>query len=147
MKNKAGGKKEKKGLKEYIKGIINNWYPTYIYDKVEHIPYDLIKDNNIKLILFDMDNTLVDYNHKYTKELKKWVKGIKAQGVKLYIFSNSMMEDVVKKIALELGMQYEYNVSKPRLKGYYKVLRETDIPRENILMIGDQIFTDIWGRK
>ena len=43
-----------------LRKIIRDLYPTYIYDKVENIPYDLIKDQNIKLLIFDMDNTLID---------------------------------------------------------------------------------------
>ena len=128
-----------------LKRIVRNFYPTYIYDKVENIPYDLIKENNIKLLLFDMDNTLIDNNHTYSKELKEWAKGIKKEGIELYILSNSPFGKVVKKIAKELGMQYKYKALKPSLKGYNKILEEKKIPKENIMMIGDQLFTDIWG--
>ena len=63
----------------------------------------------------------------------------------LYIFSNSRVSSAVKKIASELGMNYKYKVAKPRLSGYKKIIEETNIKKENIMMIGDQIFTDIWG--
>lgn len=126
-------------------GIFRNLYPDYIYKNVEDIPHQLIKENNIKLILFDMDNTLVNHEYMYTDELKEWIKYIKNEGVMLYIFSNSRVGSAVKRIASELGMKYKYKVAKPRLSGYKKIVEETNIQKENIIMIGDQIFTDIWG--
>lgn len=129
----------------FFRRLVRNFYPTYIYEKVEHIPYKLIIENNIRLILIDMDNTLVNNKYIYNKKLKKWVDGIKEQGIKLCIFSNSPIEDRVKRIANELGMEYKFNVSKPRIKGFKRVLEETEINKEHILMIGDQIFTDVWG--
>lgn len=128
-----------------LRKIIRDLYPTYIYDKVENIPYDLIKDQNIKLLIFDMDNTLIDNKHTYSKELKKWADDMKDKGVKLYINSNSPFGKLVEKIANELGMQYNYNANKPFLKGFKKIQYEMKIPKENIMMIGDQLFTDIWG--
>ncbi len=129
----------------FFRRLVRNFYPTYIYEKVENIPYKLITENNIRLILIDMDNTLVNNKYIYNKKLKKWIDGIKEKGVNLCIFSNSPIEDRVRRIANELGMEYKFNVSKPRIKGFKKVLEETEINKEQILMIGDQIFTDVWG--
>lgn len=127
------------------KTFFDRFYPTYVYSDVESIPYDLILGNNIKLIMFDMDNTLVDTNYKYSEKLKNWTEYIASQGVKLHILSNSTIGKKVKKVAKELGMKYHYNASKPFKRGFKKVVEETKIEKENILMIGDQLFTDVWG--
>ncbi len=128
-----------------LKKLIRNCYPTYTFDKVESIPLELLKELNIKLVLLDMDNTLIDNKGKYSKELKRWIKNVKAKGIKCYIMSNSISEKMVKKISKELGMQYYYKARKPRQKGYYYMLEKTQVEKENILMIGDQLFTDIYG--
>lgn len=140
MKNTKEVKKTGK-----LKRIIRNLYPTYTYDRVEDIPYELIKENNIELLILDMDNTLIDNERIYTENLKKWANKMKKNGVKLYILSNSPFGKVVQKIANDLGMKYLYNASKPFLKGYIKIQEETKIKKENIIMIGDQLFTDVWG--
>ena len=127
------------------KRLIRRFYPTFIYNRVEDIPYELIKKEDIKLILLDMDNTLIDNSKKYNEKLKEWVEKMKEMGVKLYILSNSPFGDKVKQIASELNMNYEFNATKPFLKGFKKIMQNNDVKRENILMIGDQIFTDIWG--
>ena len=85
--------------------ILKNFYPDYIFEKVEDIPYELISKEGIRLILMDMDNTLIDFKGKSTKSLKKWIKMIKSKDVKLYIVSNSFSEEKVKKVSKELGVK------------------------------------------
>lgn len=145
MNKRYENKKEKNKKAGFFKSLMKNFYPTYIYEKVENIPSKLMKDNDIKLILIDMDNTLIDNKHIYNDKLKKWIKNIKDEGVLIYIFSNSPLGNTVKKIAAELDIKYEYNVSKPGIKRFKKICEELNMNKENILMIGDQIFTDVWG--
>lgn len=139
MKNKNTKKTHK--LKDFFK----RFYPTYRFEKVENIPFELLEKENIKLILFDMDNTLVDHKYIYSKELKNWTNIAREKNMKLYILSNSPVGKKVKKIANELGMEYQYNASKPFLKGFKIVIKDCNVPIKNIVMIGDQLFTDIWG--
>lgn len=134
-------KQETNNKKKFLK----RFYPTYIYERVEDIPYDLIKKENIELIMLDMDNTLIDNNKKINDNLKKWIKSMKNNNIKLCILSNSPFVDKVKEIATKLNMEYEFNATKPLLKGFKKVIEQNNVKKENILMIGDQIFTDIWG--
>lgn len=125
--------------------FLSRFYPTYMFDKVEDIPYELVKKEDIKLIMMDMDNTLIDAKKKYKNSLKHWIEEVSNLNVKMCILSNSPFGDKVKKIAKELNVEYEYNAGKPLLKGFKKVIEKSKFPKENILMIGDQIFTDVWG--
>lgn len=135
-------KTEKVGV---IKKAFRKLYPTYVFDKVENIPYDLLQKENVRLLMLDMDNTLVDNKYTYSKELKKWALEMNNKGIRLYIISNSSYGDLVKKIAEELNMNYIYKAKKPLLKGFVKISDKTNIKKENIMMVGDQLFTDIWG--
>ncbi len=126
--------------------FFTRFYPTYIYNKVEEIPHSIILNRNIKVAMLDMDNTIINYSEKkYSKELKKWVKELKKKGVKVYILSNSIFSKLVKRIAKELGMQYYYNAKKPSLKGFENILKKENVTKQEMIMIGDQLFTDIWG--
>ena len=125
--------------------FLSRFYPTYMFDKVEDIPYELIKKEDIKLVMMDMDNTLIDAKKKYKNSLKHWIEEVSNLNVKMCILSNSPFGDKVKKIAKELNVEYEYNAGKPLLKGFKRVIEKSKFPKENILMIGDQIFTDVWG--
>lgn len=127
------------------KSFFNRFYPDYIFESVEKIPFEIIKNENIKLVIFDMDNTLVDNKYTYTKGLKEWMENLKTQKIKLYILSNSPMGKIVKRIAKELGMNYIYNANKPFQKGYKAIIEKSKVKKKHIMMIGDQLFTDVWG--
>ena len=47
------------------KSLLKNFYPKYTFEKVEDIPYELISRDGIRLILMDMDNTLIDSKGKF----------------------------------------------------------------------------------
>lgn len=128
-----------------LRRIFKRFYPTYKYEKVEDISFELLEQDNIKAILFDMDNTLVNHKYIYSENLKKWTKIAKEKGIKLYILSNSPVGKKVKKIAGELGMKFKYNASKPSIKGFKFVIADLKLPVDNIVMVGDQLFTDVWG--
>lgn len=130
---------------EEKKSFFARFYPDYIFESVEKIPLEIIKNENIKLVIFDMDNTLVDNKYTYTKELKDWTQKLKENKVKLYILSNSPMGKAVKKIARELGMKYIYNANKPFLKGFKAAVESSKVKKKHVMMIGDQLFTDVWG--
>ena len=98
------------------KSLLKNFYPKYTFEKVEDIPYELISRDGIRLILMDMDNTLIDSKGKFSKELKKWIKNVKSKGVQLYIVSNSFSEKTVKKISKELGVKYFYKAKNKQRK-------------------------------
>ena len=130
------------------KSLLKNFYPKYTFEKVEDIPYELIKKDGIKLILMDMDNTLIDNRKEYSKNLKKWIKDIKSKGVILYIVSNSFSTKIVKRISKELGVRYYYKATKPRRKGFKAVCEQfPDISKSEIMMVGDQLFTDVVGAR
>lgn len=128
------------------KSILKNFYPDYIFEKVEDIPYDLISREGIRLILMDMDNTLIDFKGKSSKNLKKWIKMLKSKDVKLYIISNSFSEEKVKRVSKELGVKYFFKAKKPLSRGFKMVCDFfPDISKKEIMMVGDQLFTDIYG--
>lgn len=125
--------------------MIEKFYPTYIFDKVEDIPFDLFKKERITAVLFDMDNTLVDYQYKYNKKVREWLKELKKRDVKVCILTNSPKANRVKQIGRELSMKYLHNAFKPWSFGFTKATELLDEKKENMVIIGDQLFTDILG--
>ena len=125
--------------------MLNKFYPDYMFETVECIPFNLIHSERIKGIMFDMDNTLVNKKYVHTKELKSWIKEMKKQGIKMCIFSNTPRINKIKIVAKDLGMQYISNGFKPFKFGFKKAENLLGIDKENIVIIGDQLFTDIYG--
>jgi len=120
-------------------------YPTFMFDKVEDIPYELFKKERISAVIFDMDNTLVDHKYAYNKNVKEWLKELKKKDIKICILSNSPKTNIVKRVGRELSMKYLYNAFKPWSFGFKKAMDMLDEKKENIIIIGDQLFTDIYG--
>lgn len=125
--------------------MLEKYFPTHAFRRVEDIPFDLIHENNIKCIMFDMDNTLVNLKYEATDDLKAWLKSVKDAGIKCYILSNSRRGHKVKKVAEMLTLDYILNAKKPELDGFLELQKKVNLPKENLAIIGDQIFTDILG--
>ena len=68
---------------------MKNLYPNFYYKKVEKITIETLIKNKIKLLILDVDNTLIDYYKNLSEEVKQWAKEMKGQGIKLYILSNT----------------------------------------------------------
>ena len=122
-------------------------YPNLYLKKVEDITIEMLMKNKIKLLILDVDNTLIDYYKNLSEEVIKWAKEMRGQGIKLYILSNTNNKEKVEKVAQKLEIRYEHFAMKPLKKGFKKIEKETNIKPENIAVVGDQIFTDIIGRK
>lgn len=120
-------------------------YPNAYFKKIEDITIQFLKKQNIKLLILDVDNTLIDYHQNFAEEVKQWLKNLQGQGMKLYLLSNSNKKEKVKKIADEFGIPYRIFAKKPLKSGFLKVQKQMKEKTENIAVIGDQIFTDVIG--
>lgn len=76
---------------------MKNIYPNLYYTKVEEITIQELIKNKIKLLILDVDNTLIDYYKNLSDSVINWSKEMKGQGIKLYILSNTMMKKKLKK--------------------------------------------------
>ena len=122
-----------------------NIYPNEYITRVEEISIELLRKNNIKALMLDADNTLINYSRQMNITIDKWVENMKENDIKLYILSNSSKKDKIINIANRLDIEYVYFARKPLKFGFKKVQKKLDIPFENIAIVGDQIFTDIIG--
>ena len=122
-------------------------YPKIYLNNVKEITIELLIKNNIKGILLDVDNTLIDFNHKILEGVKAWSEDLKKQGIKLCILSNTNKIEKVKKVAKELDIQYINFAKKPFKNGFRRAVGLLEIEPKNIAVAGDQIMTDILRRK
>lgn len=120
-------------------------YPKEYFNNVREISLDFLKKNEIKALILDVDNTLIDYDKNLAEETIKWAENLKKEGIKLCILSNSNKKEKVKTVAEKLKIEYEYFGKKPLKMGFKKVQKKLQEKPENIGVVGDQIFTDIVG--
>jgi hypothetical protein len=120
-------------------------YPKAYFKSVCEITVEFLKQNNIKALILDVDNTLIDYYKNLADDKVEWAENLKNNGIKLYILSNTNKEEKVKRVAEKLQIPYEMFAQKPSTKGFKKIQAEVQENAENIGVVGDQIFTDIIG--
>ena len=121
------------------------FYPDIYLNNVKEITIELLKKNNIKGLLLDVDNTLIDFDLKILEGAKKWCEALKSKGIKICILSNTNKIEKVKKIANELELQYINFAKKPFKKGFKKAMVLLELDAKNIATVGDQIMTDVLG--
>lgn len=121
------------------------FYPDFYCDNVRDITIEFLKENNIKGIILDVDNTLIDYYRKFEDGTIEWVEELKKSGIKFCIVSNTNKVDKVKYVANTLGMPYFYFSKKPLKTGFRKAQKTMKLDATNIAAVGDQIMTDVIG--
>ena len=120
-------------------------YPKELFNNVREIDIEFLNKNDIKALILDVDNTLIDYDKNLPEETIKWAENLKENGIKLYILSNSNKKEKVKTVAEKLKIEYEYFGKKPLKTGFKRVQKKLQEKSENIGVVGDQIFTDVLG--
>ncbi len=127
------------------KKIIPDLYVNTIYD----IPYAKLYADGYRLILTDLDNTLISYKQTDpTEELMNWKKEVEGIGFEIIIVSNSK-KNRVEYFADILGLKFVKFAKKPLKIGLKKAIKlgKRKYDRKEVLEIGDQLMTDIFGSK
>ncbi len=123
------------------------FYPDIYLNNLKEITIELLKKNNIKGLLLDVDNTLIDFDLKILEGSKKWCEDLKNEDIKLCILSNTNKIEKVKKVAENLDLPYINFAKKPFKKGFKKAIDLLKLDAKNIATVGDQIMTDVLRRK
>ena len=120
--------------------------PTYIFNSVTDISPRFLKENGIDALLLDVDNTLsVAHGDKTLKiGVPQWLSDMRESGVKLLVLSNAK-NGRAKLFADSIGLDVIGLAAKPLPFGYLKAIKQLEVPKKNIAMVGDQVFTDVMG--
>ncbi len=125
--------------------MLKHFLPDQHVKNIFEITPESLKRKNIKGIITDLDNTLVEWDRpSATPELMQWFEEIKKHGILVTIVSNNN-ENRVKFFADPLGIPYIYQARKPMGRAFIRALREMDLKKEETVVIGDQLLTDVLG--
>ena len=97
-----------------------------------------------RLILFDIDNTMVPHGAPADNSALKKINELKDMGFKLMAVSNNK-ENRVSMFCDKAGVRYICNAAKPSKAGYIKAAESSGVDTGSTIFFGDQIFTDILG--
>lgn len=125
--------------------LYKNFLPNEYVKSIFHISPETLIEKGIKGIITDLDNTLVEWDRpEATPEIIAWVKQMQQAGLQVTILSNNN-EIRVKSFCTPLGTPFIFDARKPLRKSFKKALALMSLKREEVVMVGDQLMTDVLG--
>ena len=120
--------------------------PRGVYPSVTHISPQALAARGIRLVLADLDNTLVPYKvAEPPAHVAAWKEALAAEGLSLFLLSNSRKPGRAQAFAEKLGIPYQGHSGKPKKAGYLRAMERMGCTPRETVMVGDQIFTDTLG--
>lgn len=124
--------------------LLDRFYPCAYLDSVFSIDYEKLYQLGYRGILFDIDNTLVLHGADSNPKVDALFRQIHQAGLKTLLLSNNS-EERIQRFLAHIDAPYIAEAGKPSPANYFKALEMLGISREQAVVIGDQIFIDIYG--
>ena len=115
---------------------------------IKELSPELLDDlllNGIKGLIIDLDETLRFNKEDIPQPNKKWLLMAKSK-MKIIILSNGYCSSTNKYLQ-EHNIKYLGFAYKPSKLSFYRALKSLGLKPEEVLMIGDDYFSDIYGGK
>ncbi len=123
------------------KGLRPDWQLHSVLD----IDLDKLQQLGRTALIFDLDNTLTGWNsYVLSEEIVAWFQKLKEKSFQALILSNNHPKRIAA-IADRLHVPFIERAHKPKRSGYERALRRLGISSRQAVMVGDQIFTDVFG--
>ena len=124
--------------------ILEPFYPKEWLDSTYEIDWEQWKRKGIRGVLFDIDNTLVPHGAPADSRAIALFEKLHALGFQTCLLSNNK-EPRVTSFADQVHSPYIYKAGKPGVKNYNRSVQEMGLCKEEVLFVGDQLFTDVYG--
>lgn len=122
---------------------IEQYMPDFAVEKAYDVTVESLKNEGIKAVFVDLDNTLIAWNNPDgTPEMRQWLHDLWDAGIRVVVVSNNS-HDRVKRAVEKFGIDFESRSMKPFTLGIDRALKRFGIQKNEVVMIGDQLMTDI----
>lgn len=119
--------------------------PDESHASVHDIDLPRLYSKGYRNILIDVDNTITPWNsNEISDEIRGWIKECHTLGFKVCLFSNSNFSRVGI-LAEALNISAAPKRGKPIPSAFKGALEHMGGRPDDTIMIGDQVFTDVWG--
>jgi len=110
------------------------------------VPLEKLSELGIDSLIIDVDNTVTEWKGRNVEaRAKEWFLSIKEKGFKACLVSNNNSGERIASIAGQLGIPSIHRAGKPRRNAFIRALKILKSKPENTAVIGDQVFTDVFG--
>lgn len=119
--------------------------PDLTIKNIEELSFDFLVRQGIEGVIVDLDNTILPWVGKEIPlSIRQWFAGLQRLGIRFCILSNGASRRV-HRLAATLEVPAISKAIKPRRKAFTKALALLETTGSNTAVIGDQLFTDVWG--
>ncbi len=106
---------------------------------------ELLLKMHVKGLLLDIDNTLTTHDNPVPAPgVMAWIAQMKNAGIQMRLVSNNHPPRV-EPFSQLLGIPCVCDSQKPLCKGFAQAMQEMHLQKNQLCVVGDQIYTDILG--
>lgn len=125
--------------------MLSIFKPTWMLESAYHLQPDNLKARGYKAILTDLDNTLIAWDDKHlTERALVWIDDLQSSDIPVIVISNNT-KGRVHVATQQLDSPVIASAKKPFKFGLKQALNLVDVPKSKILLVGDQMITDVIG--
>lgn len=118
------------------------------FKQFEDVSPQFLKEEGIKLLLCDLDNTLRLHSEKEpADELAEWIEDCRKAGVKIVIISNNGRKKMMQKFCEPIDVPCVWWARKPMSTKLTEAMQEYGFKPSETAMLGDKWSTDILAAK
>jgi hypothetical protein len=115
-------------------------YAASIFD----IDYKELKKQGIRALFFDLDNTIIAYDDIELDQQHRALLDALKRDFDVVVLSNTSYKRV--SLALkQIDVFFIWHATKPLKRGFRKACQNIQVKPKDVVMIGDQLMTDILG--
>ncbi|MBY5033583.1 YqeG family HAD IIIA-type phosphatase [Streptococcus gallolyticus] len=126
---------------------VEQYMPDFALEKAYDLTVESLKKEGIRVVFVDLDNTLIAWNNPDgTPEMRQWLHDLRDAGIRVVVVSNNN-HGRVKKAVVKFGIDFESRAMKPFTRGIKRAMKRFDVQADEVVMVGDQLMTDIRAAK
>lgn len=122
--------------------------PDEYVQAIEYVDLDKLYSRGYRALLIDRDRTLTGWGEQDVPSAKRaWLERA-TRRFEVCIVSNTIFVRNVNRLGEKLGVEVvsRWGLGRKPMSGAIKAaLKVVGVPAENVVMIGDQLFTDVLG--
>ena len=127
--------------------MLERFYPDETADSAYEVDYEAYYRQGYRGIIYDIDNTLVPHGAPADARSVALFARLHEIGFSAMLLSNNK-EPRVRSFAQDVKYaSYLFKANKPSPEGYREAMRRMGTDEKTTILIGDQLFTDVWGAK
>lgn len=125
--------------------MLKHFLPDQHVKSIFDITPESLKEKGVKGIITDLDNTLVEWDRPTaTPKLIEWFDNMRKHEILVTIVSNNN-ETRVRSFSDPLQIPFIFQAKKPMTRAFNKALKQMGLRKEETVVIGDQLLTDVLG--